>query len=100
MAEEGLSEELIASVGLRLAQIEQLLDYAKRADQIHSKDQREWARTMIRSLSDIAQDADQMASLLSANAVHYKVLTVSQAAEAALVSRTAIYNRVSAHFDE
>ncbi|MER6195742.1 MULTISPECIES: hypothetical protein [Actinomycetes] len=95
----GLSSSLKASAGMRVAQLEVLLEYAKQADQVHENDQREWARTMIRALSDIAQDADQMAVLLTANAVHHKVLTPTEAAEAAHVSRNAIYKRVAAHFD-
>ncbi|WP_407841864.1 hypothetical protein ACE1OC_41565 (plasmid) [Streptomyces sp. DSM 116496] len=95
----GLSESLMASVGMRLAQLELQLEHAQRAHELNAKDQREWARTILRSLSDIAQDADQMAVILTANAVHHKVLTPTEAAEAALISRNAVYKRVAAHFD-
>jgi hypothetical protein len=96
---EGLGESLRASVGMRLAQIEVLLDYAKRVEDVHANDDREWARNMIRTLSGIAQDADQMAVLLTANAVHKKVLTPTEAADSAQISRNAVYKRVNAFFD-
>lgn len=94
-----LDQELIASVGMRLAQLRVLLDYAENADKVHKdRNQREWARTMIQSLSDIAEDADQMAVLLSANVVHKKVLNVTEVADAAKISRNAVYKRVTAAF--
>lgn len=98
MAGQGV-DHMVEAVSQRIGQLELLLDYAKRVEVIHADDQKEWTRNMIRTLSDIAEDADQMAVLLSANAVHYKVLNVTDVASAAHVSRNAIYKRVSAFFD-
>ncbi len=97
----GQMDHMVQAVSTRIGQLEILLDYAKRVEQVHGapEDRKEWTRNMIKTLSDIAEDADQMAVLLSANAVHYKVLPVTDVAAAAHVSRNAIYKRVAAFFD-
>ncbi|WP_345192710.1 hypothetical protein, partial [Streptomyces lavendulae] len=62
MAGEGV-DQVLESARLRIGQLELLVDHAKSVERVHADDRRELARNLIRVLTDIAIDADEMAAL-------------------------------------
>lgn len=73
-----------------------LASYALTADQVNRNDEREWLRTVLRAVADMRDECTALERRLSDHADSKKILGPSEIAEAAKISRTALYKRRTA----
>lgn len=77
----------------RLRRVRSLAEHGLSADELHQDDLREWYRSLLRVFGDIRIECEGAERQLSSDADSLKILTPSQIAEAAKISRAAIYKR-------
>lgn len=77
----------------RLERVRDLASYALTAEQMNRSDDREWYRTLLRAIGDMRDECIAMERTLSEKADAGKILTPSEIAEAAKISRAALYKR-------
>lgn len=76
-----------------LQRIRDLAQHGLSADQLHTRDDREWYRSLLRVFGDIREECISAERKLSDQADAGEILTPSQIAEAARISRGTIYAR-------
>nr|WP_173294604.1 hypothetical protein [Streptomyces sp. X335] len=77
----------------RLEKMRDVLIYGLLADKANRHDQREWYRTVLRTLADVRDQCRSLERELSDRADTEKVMTPSEIAEAAKITRAALYKR-------
>ncbi len=85
--------KLATDTRARLERVRALAEYGLSADQANSSDARAWLRSVLQAVGDISQECKQAEPELSEYAEKQKLLSVSEIAEAAKVSRETIYKR-------
>ncbi|MFD7615308.1 hypothetical protein [Streptomyces sp. NPDC059828] len=85
---------------LRIQALSELVSYAANADRVMYKDRAEWFRNLIRATMEISDEAKKLETELSARAVQEKVLTVTEVATAAKISRQAVYARAEVQYPD
>lgn len=86
-------DAITEDVRARLERVRDLAQHGLSADQLHQRDDREWYRNLLRVFGDIREECITAERGLSKRADEEKILTPSQIAEAARISRGALYKR-------
>ncbi|MEU3228472.1 hypothetical protein ABZ695_35695 [Streptomyces sp. NPDC006976] len=77
----------------RLTAIQQLVKYGLASDARHRGDEREWYRTILRTVADLRDECRSLERELSSRADADRVLGPSEISEAARITRAALYKR-------
>lgn len=85
--------KLAKSTRAHLERVRMLAEYGLSADQANSADARAWLRSVLQAVGDISQECKKAEPELSEFADSSRILSVSEIAEAAKVSRETIYKR-------
>lgn len=78
----------------RIQAISELTAYLGHAEGVMAEDPTEWHRSLIRALTDLADQATELERELTISAVETGALNVTEVARAARLTRAAVYNRV------
>jgi hypothetical protein len=77
----------------RLELIRDLAQHGLSADDLHQRDDREWFRSLLRVFGDVRIECEAAERELSGVADAKEILSPSEIAEAARISRGAVYKR-------
>ncbi|MFJ9448649.1 hypothetical protein ACIRRH_43720 [Kitasatospora sp. NPDC101235] len=86
-------DDFAQEVAEQFERIRDLAQHGLSADQLHSRDAREWFRSLLRVVGEIRDECKSMERSLSDRADAERILTPSEIAEAAKISRAALYKR-------
>lgn len=82
-----------ADVRERLKRIRDLAQHGLSAEQLNHGDDREWYRSLLRVFADVRDEGVAAERMLADEADAGRILSPSQIAEAARISRAALYKR-------
>lgn len=77
----------------RLTKCQELVQYGLLADRANRGDEREWYRTLMRTVADMRDQLRVLERELSDRADAERIMTPSEIAEAARITRAALYKR-------